>query len=161
MDNGITSRQNPNSQETVILVAVDFSDCSRLALRKAQLLFGEKPVRIIALHVIDHDFIAACLRHDIAAEGHLTKQLVMNAKNRLKTFLKEEAREGTNIEPVICEGIPYMEINRKAVHYNAEMIIMGSCGMACDPNAIFFGGTTEKVLRFISRPILCMPPEKI
>jgi nucleotide-binding universal stress UspA family protein len=160
MDNRMTSRQSPNLQEAVILVAVDFSDCSRLALRKAKLLLGDRPGCIIALHVIDHDFIAACLRRDIADEGNLKKQLFMNAKHRLKTFLQEEVEERINVEPVICEGIPYMEINRKALQYNAEMIVMGSCGMACDPNAIFFGGTTEKVLRFISRPVLCMPPEK-
>ncbi len=71
MDNGITSRQSPNSQEAVILVAVDFSDCSRLALRKAQLLLDEGPGCIIALHVIDYNFIAACLRRDIADDGNL------------------------------------------------------------------------------------------
>lgn len=161
MDEGTTSRKNPNSQEPVILVAVDFSDCSRLALRKARLLLDERPGRIIALYVIDHDFIAACLRWDIATEDNLKKQLFINAKNRLKTFLQEEVREKTNIEPVICEGIPYLEINRKAEQYNAEMIVMGSCGMACNPNAIFFGGTTEKVLRFIRRPVLCIPPAEI
>ncbi|TFG44899.1 MAG: universal stress protein [Candidatus Brocadiia bacterium] len=160
MDDGMTYRQSPNSLETVILVAVDFSDCSRLALRKAKLLLGERVGRIIALHVIDHDFIADCLRWNIGDEGNLKKQLFIDSKYRLKTFLQEEASEGTNIEAAICEGIPYMEINRKALQYNAEMIVMGSCGMACDPNAIFFGGTTEKVLRFISRPVLCMPPEK-
>jgi len=161
MDDRVNSRQSADVQETVILVAVDFSDCSRLALRKAMLLLNAKPGRIIALHVIDHDFIAACLGLNIATRDHLNKQMFMNAKHRLKTFIQEEAVERINVEPVICEGIPYREINRKAEKYNAEMIVMGSCGMACDPNAIFFGGTTEKALRFICRPILCIPPDKI
>ena len=159
MDDGMTFRKNQNSQEPVILVAVDFLDCSRLALHKAKSLLGMKPGRIIALHVIDHDFIAECLLRNVTYEGHLKKQLFMDAKQTLRTILKEEAIDGTLVEPVVCEGIPHLEINRKAEQYNAEMIVMGSCGMACDPNAIFFGGTTEKVLRFISRPVLCIPPE--
>ena len=57
MENGITSRKSSNSQETVILVAVDFMDCSRLALHKAKSLLGVNTGRIVALHVIDHDFI--------------------------------------------------------------------------------------------------------
>jgi hypothetical protein len=32
--------------------------------------------------------------------------------------------------------------------------------MAGDSEAIFFGGTAEKVLRFISRPVLCVPPSE-
>jgi len=39
------------------------------------------------------------------------------------------------------------------------MIIMGSKGKAEDMKTIFFGSTTEKVLRFITRPVLCVPPE--
>ena len=92
MDDRMTSRQSPNFQEAVILVAVDFSDCSRLALRKAKLLLGDRPGYIIALHVIDRDFIATCLRRNIATEGHLKKQLFMDSKYRLKTFLQEQER---------------------------------------------------------------------
>lgn len=28
-------------------------------------------------------------------------------------------------------------------------------------NRIFFGGTNEKVLIFMPRPVICMPPKKI
>jgi len=51
------------------------------------------------------------------------------------------------------------EINRKAVENDVEMIIMGSKGDSDDMKAIFFGSTTEKVLRFIKQPVLCIPPE--
>ena len=51
-----------------------------------------------------------------------------------------------------------MEINRKAVENDVEMIIMGSKGNSDDMKSIFFGSTTERVLRFIKRPVLCVPP---
>jgi len=57
-----------------------------------------------------------------------------------------------------AKGFPHMEIARRAENFNVDMIVMGSCGMVGDTEAIFFGGTAEKVLRFISRPVLCVPP---
>lgn len=62
------------------------------------------------------------------------------------------------MKQIVCEGVPFLEINRKAVENHAEMIVMGSRGKAGDINTIFFGSTTEKVLRFITRPVLCVPP---
>jgi len=46
-----------------------------------------------------------------------------------------------------------------AEKYDVDMVVMGSCGMVGDTEAIFFGGTTEKVFRFIARPVLCVPPD--
>ena len=59
---------------------------------------------------------------------------------------------------MVCEGVPYLEINKKAVENNVDMVIIGSCGKTGDMSHIFFGSTTEKVLRFITRPVLCVPP---
>jgi len=42
-------------------VAIDFSDGAHDALRQAKLFLAEKPARIIALHVIDSDFITECI----------------------------------------------------------------------------------------------------
>jgi len=36
---------------------------------------------------------------------------------------------------------------------------MGSRGHSDDMKAIFFGSTSERVLRFITRPVLCVPLE--
>ena len=60
---------------------------------------------------------------------------------------------------MVCEGVPFPEINKKAVENDADMIIIGSCGKTGDMSQIFFGSTAEKVLRFITRPVLCIPPE--
>jgi len=76
-----------------------------------------------------------------------------------KTFVRQEQGNGIRIETLICEGVPFMEINKKANELHAEMIVIGSCGNAGDMNTIFFGGTSEKILRFITRPVLCVPPE--
>lgn len=64
-----------------------------------------------------------------------------------------------HVQLMVSEGVPYIEINRKAVEKNVDMIIIGSCGNTGGMSQIFFGSTAEKVLRFITRPVLCIPPE--
>lgn len=112
----------------------------------------------MAFHVIDHHFIEKCVRHELGEEGEIKKSLFLEAKERLHAFLIQEQKNGIQAEPLIGEGEPFVEINKKALALNAEMIIMGSCGKANDMNTIFFGSTAEKVLRFITRPVLCVPP---
>jgi nucleotide-binding universal stress UspA family protein len=140
-----------------VLVAIDFSDCSRLAIHKARTLAGQGG-RILALHVIERDFVKRCIRLGLGDEGQIKKTLFLRAKQKLRDLLRGQGLDGQDVEMVVCEGVPFLEINRRAVEGGAEMIIMGTCGKAAGMNAIFFGNTTEKVLRFITRPVLCVPP---
>ena len=140
-----------------ILIAVDFSDCSGAALRKARSLAAEKRRRIKALHVIDHDFVEQCIRENLGNRGEIKSKLFLNAKERLRDFLHMEGLDGDNVEMVVREGTPCIEINKEAVECGAEMIVMGSRGHSDDMKTIFFGSTTERVLRFITRPVLCVP----
>ena len=142
-----------------ILIAVDFSPCSGAALRKARSLAAEKHRRIMALHVIDHDFVEQCIRENLGNKGEIKSKLFLNAKKRLRDFLRMEGLDGDNVEMVVREGTPCIEINKEAVERGAEMIVMGSRGHSDDMKAIFFGSTTERVLRFITRPVLCVPLE--
>jgi nucleotide-binding universal stress UspA family protein len=113
----------------------------------------------LAVHVVDCDFVKKCVQHQLSTLGEIEKALFMEAKAALRILVHDEAMKGVSVQEVVCMGVPYLEINRKAVEVDAEMIILGSCGKARDMNTIFFGTTTEKVLRFITRPVLCVPPE--
>ena len=142
---------------STILVAVDFSPCSLLALRKAKSIREKKPPRIVVLHVIDKDFIERCVRHGLGAEEEISKKLYLRAKERLDHTLREEGMDVEHVEKVVCPGAPYLEINRKALQIEADMVVMGCSGNSGDMENIFFGSTTERVLRFIKRPVLCVP----
>ena len=65
--------------------------------------------------------------------------------------------DGEGVEGVVCEGTAYLEINKKALQVDANMVIIGCSGNYEDMEKIFFGSTTERVLRFIKRPVLCVP----
>jgi nucleotide-binding universal stress UspA family protein len=143
-----------------VLVAVDFSSSSARALRMAKSIMGQKPDRIVVIHVIDHNFVERCISNQIGSENYIKKTLFLQAKKRLKDFLREEGMTAETVEELICVGIPFLEINKKAVEMDADMVIMGNRGNSGDMQTIFFGSTTERVLRFMSRPVLCVPIEE-
>jgi nucleotide-binding universal stress UspA family protein len=159
MKQGQSNQGNGKSKRPAVLVAVDFSHCSRLALRRAKSWAAMNGGKILVLHVIDQDFVRHCIQQHLGTEEEIKKKLFMNSKKRLREFLRREGMDENNTLMIVCEGTPCMEINRKAVENDVEMIIMGSRGNSDDMKAIFFGSTTERVLRFIKRPVLCIPPE--
>ena len=140
------------------MVAIDFSHCSRLALRKAKSLALREHRKILALHVIDEGFVKRCIRQKLGTDQEIKRKLYLDAKAKLASLLH---REGMDEEAgaIVCVGMPCIEINKKAVESDAEMIVMGSKGNSNDMRGIFFGSTTERVLRFIKRPVLCVPPD--
>ncbi len=154
-----SGQEDRKVKSPVVLVAVDFSHCSRLALRRAKPWADCHNGKILVLHVIDQDFIKHCVHQHLGTEKEIKQKLFINSKNKLSAFLHSEEMDGKSTQMIVCEGTPCMEINKKAVENDVEMIIMGSKGNSEDMKAIFFGSTTERVLRFIRRPVLCIPPE--
>jgi len=114
----------------------------------------------VVLHVIDRNFVDRCIKNQIGTEDFIKNALFIQAKKRLKEFFRSESMDVEHLEEVICEGIPFLEINKKAVQIEADMIIMGFRGNSGDMQTIFFGSTTERVLRFMRRPVLCVPIEE-
>ena len=155
-----TKKEETKKKGSTILVAVDFSSYSAVALKKAMSMVREKSDKILALHVVDQDFVKSCVLNALGEEKNIKEKLFLQAKEKLKNFLKPEGVVGENVDNLICEGVPYLEINKQAVLNNVEMIVMGSRGNSGDMNSIFFGSTTERVLRFIKRPVLCVPQEE-
>ena len=84
----------------------------------------------------------------------------MGAKDRLKNFLQEQNVTTNSIEMEVTQGTPFLEINRKAIEKDVDIVIMGTHGTSGDMKTIFFGSTTERVLRFIKKPVLCVPIEE-
>ena len=57
MKDGQTTKGDGKSKRPTVLVAVDFSHCSRLALRRAKSWAAKNGGKLLVLHVIDQDFI--------------------------------------------------------------------------------------------------------
>jgi len=154
-------KRESNIQKTYkVLVAVDFSPCSAQALKSSKLIMGQKPDLIFVLHVIDHDFIEKCIASRLGTESQIKKTLFIDAKKKLKQFLEDQNMAMKSIKTEVCEGTPFLEINKKAIERNVDIVIMGTRGTSGDIKRTFFGSTTERVLRFIKRPVLCIPIEE-
>ena len=157
MKNKRSAKQYTNSQRFSLLVAFDFSPYSIQALRTARSILGQKPGRIVVLHVIDRDFVEKCVRSRLATESHIKETLFRQAKAKLQNFLRKEGMDGGDVEKVVCEGTPFIEINKKALESGVDMVVLGNRGSSGDIETIFFGSTAERVLRFMKRPVLCVP----
>lgn len=155
-----TTDASQNSKEYRVLVAVDFSPCSAHALKSSQKILGKKPDHILVLHVIDQEFIEKCVDNQLGAASQIKKSLFMETKKKLKLFLQAQNLTANSIETEICEGTPFLEINKKAIDKDVDIIVMGTQGTSGDLKTTFFGSTTERVLRFIKRPVLCVPIEE-
>lgn len=152
--------ERTETKEYKVLVAVDFSPSSARALRTAKSIMGRKPDQILVMHVIDRNFVEKCINSQIGTRKGIKETLFLQAKKSLKDFLRSEGMEDEPIKKLIYEGIPFLEINKKAVETGVDMVIMGNRGNSGDMQTIFFGSTTERVLRFMSRPVLCVPIEE-
>ena len=160
MDSKKKDKEQANRKGNTVLVAVDFSPCSVIALRRARTILGQQPGRILVLHVIDQDFIVRCIHNRLGTEEHIKKTLYLRARDKLQNLLRAEGMDGEGIEELICEGTPFIEINKRAVESGADMVVMGNRGNSGDMETIFFGSTAERVLRFMKRPVLCVPLEE-
>ena len=149
-----------NDKEYNILVAIDFSPCSANALKNSQSIMGRMPNRTYVLHVIDQDFIAQSVASRLGTEAEIKKSLFIQAKQKLKQFLQAQKLVSNSIEMEVCAGTPFLEINRKAIEKDVDIVVMGTHGTSGDLKRIFFGSTTERVLRFLKRPVLCFPIEE-
>lgn len=160
MENETSDKKLTDRKEFAVLVPVDFSPYSVQALRSARSIMGRKPSRILVLHVIDQDFVENCVGNSLGSEEHIRKTLFLRARAKLQELLRKEGLDVEGTEELVCEGIPFLEINKKAVQSGADIIVMGSRGNAGDMKNIFFGSTAERVLRFMKRPVLCVPLEE-
>lgn len=154
------TKEAPEMKEYKVLVAIDFSPSSVHALKNSKLIMGRKPDRIFILHVIDHDFVEKCIASRLGTEAQIKKTLFVDAKDKLKQFIEAQNMGARSIETEVCEGTPFLEINKKAIEKDVDIVIMGTQGTSGDIKNIFFGSTTERVLRFIKRPVLCVPIEE-
>ena len=50
------------------------------------------------------------------------KKFFLEAKDNLRDFLSQENMKGDRVKMMVSEGVPYLEINKKAVENDVDMI---------------------------------------
>ena len=80
------------------------------------------------------------------------------AKNEFNKLRKESAKKTTlTAKEIIEDGIPFVKILSKARDLSIDLIVMGSFSASSPVRKLFFGSTTERVLKGANVPVLYVP----
>lgn len=144
---------------TSLLVPVDFSPASDVAMDRAlDLASGEKPV-VIALHVIDPSLVEFAVDHGWGSREEVTAHMRRRAEQELESH-RLRAGDRAQIDTIVSEGVPFLEILRKSEDFAVDAIIIGKVGARGAIEKLLFGSTAEKVLRGSRRPVIVLPVEE-
>lgn len=140
-----------------LLCPVDFSEPSRSALCYAAAIADHFGARLTVLSVDDP------LLAEAATSSGQPRSLAEATLQELKRFCREtllDCQSGPKrVEFKVRTGKPATEILREAIELHAELIVMSSHGRS-GLRKMFFGATTERVLRETSVPVLITPDAK-
>jgi nucleotide-binding universal stress UspA family protein len=136
-----------------VLCPVDFSDASRGALRYAAVLAD----------YLQADLTVATVADPLLQEaGELTSssdQIRDAVEKELRTFCRESLGAGKPDRPIqyaLATGKPAVEILRLAHDHAGGVIVMSTHGLT-GMRKLFFGSTTERVLRETTVPVVLTP----
>ena len=138
-----------------ILCPVDFSEASRSALRYARLVMDHFAARLIILTVEDP------LLTEAIDLGTGTVWDPEDTRRELARFsaaaLGGNPLKGGEVEYEVAVGKPAKEVLRVAHESAADLIVMSTHGLT-GMRKMFFGSTTERVLRETTIPVLAVAP---
>lgn len=139
-----------------LLVPVDFSPASSAAVQRAMsLASGDQPV-VILLHVIDVSLVEFAVNHGWGSKAEITAQMRKQAEKDLERY-RAQVPEGIEVDVLVSEGAPFLEILRKAEDFAVDAIVIGKFGWRGAVDKLLFGGTAEKVLRGSRHPVIVLP----
>ena len=139
-----------------VICPVDFSDASRAALGHAAAIADHFGAELTVLAVVD-PFVAAL------ASTEASMPLDTETERALRQYCDESLARLPNgprsLKLRYAVGTPAEEILREAHEAHADLIVMSSHGRR-GFQKLFFGSTTERVLRHTNVPVLITPASR-
>ena len=138
-----------------ILCPVDFSESSRSALKYAAIVREHFGAHLVALTVEDP------LLTEAVDLGTGTVWDPEDTRRELARFVNQTvgacSPDGADLEYEVAVGKPAKEILRSAQQHACDLIVMSTHGLT-GMRKMFFGSTTERVLRETTIPVLAVVP---
>jgi nucleotide-binding universal stress UspA family protein len=142
-----------------ILCPVDFSESSLHALKYALSMAQEADGQLTALHVVSHEFERIPDLTDIGYDEKKTIRAFLKEREDILCGRLQEAVAGVTefcrVESLITHGKPWREVLRLAGAGQSDLIVMGVQGRGA-ADLLFFGSTTQHVVREASCPVLTL-----
>jgi len=138
---------------TSILCPVDFSSHARQALRYAAEIARRSGASLSAVFVNDP------LLAEAAAAAYDKRELARRSERELRLFVGRVVgpKVRTGVTCSVFLGDPPTEIVRLVRRGRTDLVVLGTQGLS-GASKLFFGSTTERVLRKASTPVLAIPP---
>lgn len=137
-----------------VLCPIDFSNPSRAALRYATAIAEHFQTRLTLLTVNDP------LLAEAAALRAGPEWLPEDSERELRRFFQQTFEHRTlfpvHVDVLVTTGQPAQEILRVSRERQCELIVMSTHGLT-GMRKLFFGATTERVLRETNIPVLVTP----
>lgn len=141
-----------------IVAAIDFSETSREALRRATALAREGDGALHLVHVVPMPVYAAWSVEAPALEASgVHAQYVRDARAQLVDLAATLAIEPFRVTCVALPGRPGEEIVRYATDCGADLVVVGTHGHRIVARMLL-GSTAEQVVRRAPCPVLVVPP---
>ncbi len=141
-----------------LLVPVDFSPISRGVYQQALELVRGDDAALFVLHAIDPAVVQLVADLELESHDKIVKALRQRAERSLAE-LKELASGKVDVQTIVSEGVPFLEILRKADDFQVDAIIMGKSGRTEPLEKLLFGTTAERVIRGTTRAVIVLPVE--
>ena len=139
-----------------VLCPVDFSENSRGALRYAAAIASHLGARLTLLAVNDPLVVESV--QIAAGPGRLVEDTVREVDTFCRETLGGKVHAVGDVRLEVGAGKPAAEILRISRERGCDLIVMGSHG-STGFRKLFFGSTTERVLRETIVPVLVTPAE--
>ena len=144
-----------------IIVPIDLSDCSRIALEYASATARAHKSKLTILHVYEESFIEPYINAANSEEeaDEIIKEIERVNETKFDEFLKTVDLSGVEYEKLLKKGIPETDIVEIAMEQQANLIVMGTHGRSGIKH-ILIGSTAEEVVRTVHCDIIIVKPEK-
>lgn len=139
-----------------LLVPTDFSENSWSAFQQARMMVDGDESEIIVVYAIDPAIIEQIVQLGLGEHDEILASMKKNALDRMGEY-GNSSDESINIDVLVCEGEPFLEIIRKAEDFAVDAIVMSKGGQRSHPKSLLFGSTAEKVIRGSSCPVVVLP----
>ena len=142
------------SRKPVVLCPVDLSESSRGALRYASAIAAHFGADLTLLAV--NDSLLGEAADLTSGPGFLVEETIREVRRFFHETFEEKPHGVADVQLDVAAGKPAQEILRVSSERRCDLIVMGSHG-ATGFRKLFFGSTTERVLRETTVPVLVTP----
>ena len=142
-----------------VLVPIDFSDYSKIALKYAVDFAKKFNAEMFLVYVVEPVIYPPDFSMGQIAIPSVNTEWDIKAKEELDKLAETEIPDDVKVNTIIKTGKPFLEIIETAAEKDADLIIIATHGHS-GMEHILFGSTAEKVVRKAPCPVLTLREPK-